>query len=125
MKVFLHNPSLQDGVQDGLIDRFPCVIGRARGVERRLSHFLISRYHCRLSWQGEELILEDLDSRNGTYVNGKRIRLPTALCHGDEVYVGPLAFRVHILDVAWPGDGGGSAGGAPAPPRGKEKGEST
>jgi pSer/pThr/pTyr-binding forkhead associated (FHA) protein len=100
MKVFLYNPLLQDGLSESLIDRFPCVIGRASGVERRVLNVLVSRHHCRLRWQGEDLILEDLESRNGTYVNRKRISQPTPLRHGDEVAVGPVAFRVHMLDVA-------------------------
>src|SRR5262249_41118655 len=100
MQVFLYSPYLQDGLMESLIDRFPYVIGRATGVERRLENILVSRHHCRLRWQGADLLLEDLESTNGTFVNRKRISQPTPLCHGDEVAVGPVAFRVHILDVA-------------------------
>ncbi len=48
----------------------------------------LSRKHARLSWQDGRLIIEDLGSRNGTFVNGARISEPTALGAGDSIEVG-------------------------------------
>lgn len=39
----------------------------------------VSRHHCEIRTEGDKLVLEDLNSRNGTYLNGKRIREPVAL----------------------------------------------
>jgi pSer/pThr/pTyr-binding forkhead associated (FHA) protein len=99
MKVILHNPNLRDELGALVIDRLPCLIGRASGCDQCLPYIFVSRYHCRLSRRGKELILEDLKSFNGTFVNGTRIHLPTRLRHGDEVGLGPFAFRVHTFDL--------------------------
>jgi pSer/pThr/pTyr-binding forkhead associated (FHA) protein len=46
-------------------------IGRDSQCEIRLLDHTISRRHARMIFQNEEFILEDLDSTNGTYVNGR------------------------------------------------------
>ncbi len=50
----------------------------------------VSRHHARIRREGERYVLEDLDSKNGTFVNGQRIGGPTVLNDGDEVQVTPL-----------------------------------
>jgi DNA-binding winged helix-turn-helix (wHTH) protein len=50
----------------------------------------VSRYHARICRQDEQYVIEDLDSRNGTFVNGRRIAEPTVLADGDELQVTPL-----------------------------------
>lgn len=50
----------------------------------------VSRYHAHIRRDGERYLVEDLDSKNGTLVNGQRITGPVALADGDEVQVTPL-----------------------------------
>ena len=40
-------------------------------------------------------ILEDLDSKNGTFVGGERISSPTPLAHGDVIRLGRISVRIH------------------------------
>jgi pSer/pThr/pTyr-binding forkhead associated (FHA) protein len=47
-----------------------------------------------------QVFLQDLESYNGTYLNGRRISQPSLLQDGDEVSVGPLSFRVMVLKPA-------------------------
>ena len=55
----------------------------------------VSRRHARIVVNGHAVTIEDLDSKNGTYVRGARITAPTRLHPGDEIRVGPftLTFR--------------------------------
>lgn len=57
----------------------------------------VSRRHARLEWQGSRLTITDLNSSNGTRVNGQRIPAGKAvdLHHGDEIRLGKL--RIQIL----------------------------
>lgn len=59
----------------------------------------VSRRHARIVVSGSRAFIEDLRSKNGTYVGGRRIEVATELNDGDEVSVGPVefAFRVRAL----------------------------
>ena len=48
----------------------------------------ISRFHCQIKRQGDQLLIEDLDSTNGTFVNGVRVQQPTPLSVGDVALLG-------------------------------------
>ena len=54
---------------------------------------LVSRVHCRLTASAQQLVIEDLQSTNGTYVNGVRLKLST-LEDGDRVRLGQVEFNV-------------------------------
>lgn len=78
------------------IDRYPAVIGRG-AVDVPLTANDVSRAHARLFRNGEVLWLEDLESANGTYVNGTPIRGRSLLRPGDRIQVGStiLIFTRH------------------------------
>jgi pSer/pThr/pTyr-binding forkhead associated (FHA) protein len=62
-------------------------VGRATGAEFIVDAALVSRLHCQLTATPDSLQVKDLDSTNGTFVNGKRVR--TAELHdGDRLSVG-------------------------------------
>jgi len=64
-------------------------IGRATGADFIVDAALVSRVHCRLTALADgQLELRDLESTNGTYVNGVRIGQPLILMSGDHVKVG-------------------------------------
>jgi len=70
-------------------------IGRARGVDFVVDAPLVSRVHCRLTaLPNGGLEIEDLDSTNGTYVNGKRVRARMKLAAGDRVGIGRVVLVV-------------------------------
>lgn len=56
----------------------------------------VSRYHAKVRRQGEQYLVEDLGSKNGTQVNSQRIAGPTSLSDGDEVQVTPLVKLVFV-----------------------------
>jgi DNA-binding winged helix-turn-helix (wHTH) protein len=71
-------------------------IGRDVDAAIRLDSPRVSRRHARIMVCGSEGILEDLGSKNGTYLRGCRITRPLRLEHGDQIEVGSfrLTFRV-------------------------------
>ncbi|MBF0369763.1 MAG: FHA domain-containing protein [Magnetococcales bacterium] len=62
-------------------------IGRTQENEITLENLAVSRSHAIIMRKGEQFVLEDLESRNGTYVNGKRIH-NHPLNDGDSILVG-------------------------------------
>jgi DNA-binding winged helix-turn-helix (wHTH) protein len=64
------------------------LIGRGQDVAIPLYGSAISRHHARVTVSGSTVTLEDLGSRNGTYVNGKRAVGSVALQSGDEIGIG-------------------------------------
>jgi len=76
------------------------LIGRDKGVHVQLSEAALSRKHARIVRTGDRFVLEDLKSRNGTFVNGSRIE-QRELKVGDHLSVGPnVTLRFGIIDQA-------------------------
>ncbi|MFE6611018.1 FHA domain-containing protein [Amycolatopsis sp. NPDC057786] len=62
-------------------------LGRSRNAAVRLGDSRVSRLHCKIRWDGTNAWLTDLDSANGTFVDGQR--MPNAvLKHGDVLRLG-------------------------------------
>lgn len=66
----------------------PFEVGRAREAELSLRDPEASRRHARFQSQNQRLYLEDLQSSNGTFLNGRRVTETTELREGDSVDVG-------------------------------------
>lgn len=75
------------------IDREPFVIGRRPGLSLTLNSQYVSGRHAELSTLGERLFVTDLGSRNGTLVNGQRVRR-VQLGVGDLLTIGEIEFRL-------------------------------
>ena len=76
------------------------IVGRQDGCQLRISSTQVSRRHCQLFEQKGQLLVKDLGSANGTFVNGRKINEPQPLKAGDELAVGQVKFRI---EVAAPG----------------------
>jgi pSer/pThr/pTyr-binding forkhead associated (FHA) protein len=70
-------------------------IGRAIGADFIVDATMVSRVHCRLTAGSEEIELEDLDSTNGTFVNGKRIDNRMLVRAGDRIGVGRVELEIN------------------------------
>ncbi len=75
-------------------------IGRHDDCIIRIKSSQVSRRHCELLEDGDDLTLRDLGSSNGTLVNGKRVLGQQRLKHGDEVTLGAVTLRVAKLGQA-------------------------
>jgi EAL domain-containing protein (putative c-di-GMP-specific phosphodiesterase class I) len=92
---FLSGRSSPDGeVRRVPILGFPFLIGRGPNSALCLSCRTVSCRHAELLEDGDDLLVRDLGSRNGTYVNGERIGGPRTLFPDDLVQFGAMPFRV-------------------------------
>lgn len=82
--------------------RHDIVIGRGSDCNLRLSAPQVSRRHCFLRVGREGVSVTDLDSSNGTWVNGQRIASGTRkdLVDGNQISLGPVRFVVHVRPEA-------------------------
>jgi predicted component of type VI protein secretion system len=79
-----------EGVDKGRVFRdlpIPMTIGREEGNALRLNDERVSRYHAKIQVEDNDIILTDLDSTNGTRVNGAAIQI-RRLRAGDQVSIG-------------------------------------
>jgi predicted component of type VI protein secretion system len=73
-----------------------CLIGRGDECHLRPQSEAISRRHCVIITTENEVVVRDLNSRNGTFVNEERVAEEAVLLHGDTLRVGPLQFEMMI-----------------------------
>jgi pSer/pThr/pTyr-binding forkhead associated (FHA) protein len=66
----------------------PVTVGRGRDADLVLADELVSRHHAQITPSGSGALVEDLGSRNGTFVNGEVIHGPTRLTPGDQLQLG-------------------------------------
>lgn len=76
------------------VQPLPFRMGRQDDLELTVAGNGLSRIHAELYEDGGLLMIRDLDSTNGTFVNHKIVRGERALRHGDVVHLGEAEFRV-------------------------------
>ncbi|MCP4501318.1 MAG: FHA domain-containing protein [Deltaproteobacteria bacterium] len=76
------------------------VLGRDAAADIHLDNRALSRRHAQLEKRGAAIWIRDLDSQNGTFVNGERIDEPQPLNTGDVVEVGRYQLRIEGVDQA-------------------------
>jgi len=75
------------------------IIGRGEGAHLRPSSDLVSRHHCGISVSDGQVVVEDLGSRNGTFVNGEQLSGEHIARSGDTIRIGRLQFEL-VMDPA-------------------------
>ena len=68
------------------------LLGRGEQADIQLEDAFASSQHARLVPQGDVMVLEDLGSTNGTYLNGEPLRGPQPLHAGDRIRIGDSEF---------------------------------
>jgi pSer/pThr/pTyr-binding forkhead associated (FHA) protein len=87
----------------------PVSIGRAPDNDLPIDNLAVSNHHARVYLEGSRLVVEDLDSLNGTFVNDLRVERAT-LHDGDSIWVGKHHIKVDAShDAPWPVDAGRKA----------------
>ena len=75
-------------------------IGRDPASDIQLPVRLVSRNHAQIRWLDGCYQLEDLGSKNGTYLNGKPVKCPTPLADGDECQIATCFKFAFVVAVA-------------------------
>ena len=70
------------------------VLGRERDATAWIDVHSVSRRHARIVVSGDRATLEDLGSKNGTFLEGKAVTRPAALSDGDRVRIGTVELTV-------------------------------
>ena len=79
-------------------DQTPVTLGRGYQADLSLNDKLLSRQHCRLVWSGEGFVVADLDSTNGTILNGATVE-DAPLEDGDVLLLGEVELVVRLTQV--------------------------
>jgi len=72
----------------------PAVVGRSTGADILIMDPEVSRRHAGFESEGDGVFLSDLQSRNGTFLNGQRIRESIEVRPGDEIDIGTARIAV-------------------------------
>lgn len=87
-------------IETHLLTQATVSIGRSSGNAIVLDTDTVSRYHFSLNYDGSRMFITDLESVNGTYVDG--VRLPSneavELHGGEEIQIGQVRMALHIVD---------------------------
>ena len=76
------------------------VLGRDPGVSVFLDHTSVSRRHARIVISGKGALIEDLQSKNGTFVRGARIEAPSRLSDGDKIQLGSVSLKFRVVPLS-------------------------
>lgn len=85
------------GSDEFILEAGETVFGRDPASGVYVEHLSVSRHHARLSIGSDEAVLEDLKSRNGTFLDGRRIKEPTRVSNGAIIGLGLITFTFRVL----------------------------
>src|SRR4051812_21943886 len=72
------------------------LIGRDSGCNIVIEAERVSRHHARLTFNAYEVVLEDLESSNGVFIDGVQLQLPTRVYPDQEVQIGGSRVFIHL-----------------------------
>ena len=77
------------------LNRFPARMGRHPDCDVQVDSNMVSRFHAQLVSVNNKIMLEDLSSGNGSFLNGRQLEKhqPLPLRHNDRIKLGPIKFR--------------------------------
>jgi pSer/pThr/pTyr-binding forkhead associated (FHA) protein len=84
--------ALSDG-PDILLDNAVVMVGRLSKCDARLESLRVSRRHCLIIAAGGDVVVRDLGSTNGTWVNGRRVTT-RRIRPGDEVSIAHIRYQL-------------------------------
>ncbi|MBN1874709.1 MAG: winged helix-turn-helix domain-containing protein [Anaerolineae bacterium] len=96
------NPYLTDPTgREHILKGERITIGRALENDIVITSRRVSREHACVRREGWRVILEDLESTNGTYLNNERLLAPLPLHDNDQIMIGDVVFTFHDPDITY------------------------
>ena len=77
------------------LTKFPATIGRHPDCDVQVDSNMVSRFHAQVVNINNKILLEDLSSGNGSFLNSRQLEknMPLPLRHNDRIKLGPIKFR--------------------------------
>jgi pSer/pThr/pTyr-binding forkhead associated (FHA) protein len=72
------------------------IVGRSSELDMVLVEDMVSRRHARIECGVDQIVIEDLGSTNGTYLNEELLQTPRPLHPGDRVRIGDSEFAFEV-----------------------------
>lgn len=79
------------------VDVSPFKIGRAADCQLNILCPQVSRHHCELTVHDGRIFIRDLESHNGTFVNGEQVDTSRCLIDGDEIGIGMRLYKLVVM----------------------------
>jgi pSer/pThr/pTyr-binding forkhead associated (FHA) protein len=96
----LPNYLVRRGKRQFVLNRGENLLGRDPEATVYIDHPSVSRRHARISIDSARAVLEDLESRNGTFLDGQRVETPTDIHHRAIIGLGPITLTFLVLSAA-------------------------
>jgi DNA-binding winged helix-turn-helix (wHTH) protein len=87
------------GRRQFVLDRGQNLLGRDPDATVYIDHPSVSRRHARVSIDSARAVVEDLKSRNGTFLDGRKIEIPTEIRDGAIIGLGPIMLTFVVLSA--------------------------
>src|SRR5437660_11550103 len=75
------------------------IVGRSSELDMVLVEDMVSRKHAKISAAGDQIVIQDLGSTNGTFVNGEKIK-KARLKESDRILIGTTRIKLITMDAA-------------------------
>jgi DNA-binding winged helix-turn-helix (wHTH) protein len=87
------------GPREIALEEGETVLGRDPDATAFIDHTSVSRHHARITIAGDRVTVEDLQSKNGTFVGGKKLDAPAPLADGDELKLGSVSMKFRVFPL--------------------------
>jgi pSer/pThr/pTyr-binding forkhead associated (FHA) protein len=84
-------------LKEFIIDQDEIIIGRDADCDIQIDNIAVSREHARITKALENYFVEDMGSKNGTFVNGQKV-LKKLIDTGDEITIGKYFLKIYFGD---------------------------
>src|SRR5437588_7694028 len=75
------------------------IVGRSSELDMVLVEDMVSRKHAKITASGDQIVIQDLGSTNGTFVNGEKIK-KARLKEGDRILIGTSIIKLVAVDTS-------------------------
>lgn len=79
-----------------ILNKAKHLVGRSQECDFIINDNLISKKHCVITIEDGKFFIEDVGSKNGTFINGKLLKKRAPLFYGDKISIGETIFRFYL-----------------------------